>query len=69
MVKIFPEWVTGPEQGKFSDRIAAFSLWTGMFRDGISSIPGETVTPLGLGRHFLVCENRVYHENVRMTVG
>ena len=66
VVKIFPEWVTGPEQGKSS---ATFSLWTGMFRDGISSIPGETVIPLWHGRHFLVCENRVYHEKVRMTVG
>ena len=43
MVKISPEWVMGPEQGKSSGRIAAFSFWTGMFRDGISSIPGETV--------------------------
>ena len=46
MVKIFPEWVTGPEQGKSSGRIAAFSLWTGIFWDGISSIPGERVIPL-----------------------
>ena len=45
MVKISPERVTGPEQGKSSGRIATFSLWTGMFRDGISSIPGETVIP------------------------
>ena len=69
MVKISPEWVTGPEQGKSSGRIATFKLWTGMFRDGISPIPGETVTPLSLGRHFLVCENRVYHEKMRITVG
>ena len=69
MVKISSEWVTGPEQGKSSGRIASFSLWTGMFRDGISSIPGETVILLRLGRYFLVCENRVYHEKVRMTVG
>ena len=46
VVKISPEWVTGPEQGKSSGRIATFSLWTVMFRDGISSIPGETVIPL-----------------------
>ena len=46
MVKISLEWVTGPQQGKFSGRIATFSLRTGMFRDGISSIPGETVIPL-----------------------
>ena len=46
VVKISPEWVTGPEQGKFSGRVATFSLWIGMFRDGISSIPGETVIPL-----------------------
>ena len=69
VVKISPEWVTGPEQGKSNGSIAIFSLWTGMFWDGISSIPGETVIPLWLGRHFLVCENRVYHEKVRMTVG
>ena len=37
MVKISPEWVTGPEQDKCSGRIVTFSLWTGMFRDGISS--------------------------------
>ena len=46
MVKISPEWVTGPEQGKSSGRIATFSLWTDLFRDGISCIPGETVIPL-----------------------
>ena len=46
MVKISPEWVTGPEQGKSSGRVGTFSLWTGMFRDGISSIPDETVIPL-----------------------
>ena len=59
VVKISPEWVTSPEQGKSSCRIATFSLWTGMCRDGISSISGETVILLWLGRHFLVCENRV----------
>ena len=69
VVKISPEWVTDPEQGKSSDRIATFILWNGTFRDGISTINGETVVPLWLGRHFLVCENRVYHEKVRMTVG
>ena len=69
VVKISPKWVTIPEQGKSCGRIATFSLWTGMIRDGISSIHGETVIPLWLGRHFLVRENRVYHEKVRMTVG
>jgi len=69
VVKISPEWVTSPEQGKSSGRIATFILWTGVFRDGISSIPDKTVIPLWLGRHFLVCENRVYREKVRMTVG
>ena len=62
VVKISPEWVTNPEKGKSSARVATFSLWTGEFRDGISCIPGETVISLWLGRHFLVCENRVYHE-------
>ena len=69
MVEISPEWVTGPEQATPSGRVANFSLWTGMFMDGISSVPGETVITLRLGRHFLVCDNRVYHEKVRMTVG
>ena len=46
MVKVSTEWVTGPEQGTSSGRIATFSLWTGVFRDGISSIPGETVIQL-----------------------
>jgi hypothetical protein len=32
VVKISPEWVTGPEQVKSSGRFATFSLWTGMFR-------------------------------------
>jgi len=69
VVKISLEWDTVPEQGTSSGRIAIFSLRIGMFRDGISSIPGETVLPLWLGRHFLVWENRVHHEKVRMTVG
>ena len=46
MVEISPEWVTDPEQGKSSGRVATFSLWTSLFRDGISSIPDETVIPL-----------------------
>ena len=46
MVKISSEWVTDPEQGKSSGRIATFSLWTGVFRDGTYSIAGETVIPL-----------------------
>ena len=41
-----PEVVTGPEQGTSSCRTATFSLWTGMFSDGISSISGEAVIPL-----------------------
>ena len=69
LVIISPEWVTGPEQGKSSGRIATFSLCTGKFRDGFSSIFDETVIPLWLGRHLLLCENRVYHEKVRMIVG
>ena len=56
MVEFYPEWVTGPEQGKSGGRVVTFSLWTGLFRDGISSVPGETVIPLLPGRHFLVCE-------------
>jgi hypothetical protein len=30
VVKISPEWVTGPQQGKSSGRIVKFSLWTGI---------------------------------------
>jgi hypothetical protein len=41
-VRIPPGWVSSPEQVKSSSKIAAFSLWTGMFWDGISSIPDET---------------------------
>jgi len=37
VVKISPEWVTGLEQGKSSGRIATFSLWTGMYRDDITT--------------------------------
>ena len=44
VVKISPEWVTGLEQGKSSGRVATFNLWTGLFRDGISSIPDESYT-------------------------
>jgi len=36
VVKISPDWVTGQEQGKCGGRIATFSLWIGIFRDGIS---------------------------------
>jgi hypothetical protein len=46
VVKISPEWVTGPEQGKSNGRTVTCSLWTGVFGDGISFIPGETVIPL-----------------------
>jgi len=41
VVKISPECVTGPEQGKSSGRIATFSLWTGVFRDGIYLLYGR----------------------------
>jgi hypothetical protein len=53
VVKISPEWVTGPEQGKSSGRVATFSLWTGVFRDGISSIPDKTVIQYSALRLFL----------------
>jgi len=46
VVKFSPEWVTGPEQDTPNGTIATFSLWTGVFRGGISSIPGETDIPL-----------------------
>jgi hypothetical protein len=68
VVKVFPEWVSDPERAKFSGRVATFSLWTGVSRDGNFSIPDETVIPLWLCRHLIVCENSVYREKVRMTV-
>jgi hypothetical protein len=40
-----------------------------MFWESISSVPDETVIPLGLGPHCLVCGNRVYDENLRMIAG
>jgi hypothetical protein len=46
VIEMSPEWVTVPEQGKSSGRVAAFSLWAGVLWDGIFSIPDETVTPL-----------------------
>jgi len=42
VVGISPEMVPSPEQGRFSGRTASFSLWTGMFRDGMYSISDET---------------------------
>jgi hypothetical protein len=39
------EWVTGPEQGKSSGKIATFSHWTGMFWDAISSRLIKKTTP------------------------
>jgi hypothetical protein len=44
MGKIFPEWVTAPGQGKSSGRITTYSLWTGMFRVGISSNSNKSPT-------------------------
>ena len=52
MAKISPEWVTDPEQVTSSGRIATFSFWTGMFRDGVSSIPGETAVTRSSFRHY-----------------
>jgi hypothetical protein len=43
VVWISRERVTSPEQGKSSGRTAAFSLWTGMFWDGISCTPDKKV--------------------------
>jgi hypothetical protein len=38
VVKISPEWVMGPEQGKASGRIATFTLWTAMFKSNNNRI-------------------------------
>ena len=53
---------------------AGLRLTVGLTLDGhvvwgdISSIPGDTVIPLWLGRHCLVYGNRVYHEKVLITL-
>jgi len=47
VVKVSPELVMGPERGKSSGRVVTFSLWTGMFWDGISS--GANLGLGGLG--------------------
>jgi len=50
VVEISPEWVTGPEQGKSSGRIATFSLWTGGF---ISVINKEIYNPIKIIAYIL----------------
>ena len=69
MVRISPEWVTIPAQAESSGSIATFSLWVGMFWNGISSISDETVVPLCRGHHCLVSGNMVHHEKLRLTLG
>jgi len=66
--RISCEWVTIPEQGKSSGSIATFSLWIGVFWNGVSSISDETVIPPCLGRRCLVSGNSVYHEKLRLPV-
>jgi len=68
LVRIYPEWVS-LEWGNSSGRIANSSHWTGMFSDGISSIPDETVVPLWLGRQCFLCGNGECHEKVMKAVG
>jgi len=41
VLRISPAWVTSPELVKSSG-----ILWTGVFWDGISFIPGKTVIPM-----------------------
>jgi len=50
VVEISSEWVTGPEQGKSSGRIATFSLWTGVF---ISVITKEFYNPIQIIAYIL----------------
>lgn len=69
MVRISPEWVTITAQAESSGSIANFSLCTGVFWNGISSICDETVLPLCHGRHCLISGKRVYHEKLRLNVG
>jgi hypothetical protein len=46
VVRMSPEWVSSPAQGKSIARIDTYNLWTSMSWDGISSIPVKTVTLL-----------------------
>jgi len=46
VVRISSERVMNPEEDMSGGRTAKFRLWIGMFWDGISSIPDETVIPL-----------------------
>jgi hypothetical protein len=67
VVRIYPEWVTSPEQGKSSGRIANFSLWTVIFGDGTSSVPDQLCRcDLVIMASFV---ETVYHEKVKVTVG
>jgi len=50
VVEISSEWVTGPEQGKSSGRIATFNLWTGVF---ISIITKEFYNPIKIIAYIL----------------
>jgi hypothetical protein len=45
VVKISPEWVTGPQQVKSSGRVATFILWTGVFRDNKTLFPNWQKKP------------------------
>jgi hypothetical protein len=46
VIEMSPKYVTDPEQGKSSGRIATFSLRTGVLWDDISSIRDVTFIPL-----------------------
>ena len=54
LVRISPEWVRSPEQGKSSSRTATFILWTDMFWGGISCIADETIMLLWRGRQCFI---------------
>ena len=57
-------------QSRVSPAVALLPLASGPACLGVAFPPFlMKVIPLLLGRHFLVCENRVYHEKVSMTVG
>jgi len=46
LVRNSSELVTNPEEDISIGRTSKFSLWIGMFGDGVTSIPDETVIPL-----------------------
>ena len=65
MVKISPEWVTGPEQGKSSGKIATFSLWMGIYSGVDRHTRGQSGVMIWIHKsisnkinHYKFCNNK-----------